>query len=113
MLDRPLLVYSTFPDADQALALGEELVRAGLAACVNVLPGMRSVYSWRGAVERGDEAVAIIKTREGRREAVRAALKARHPYETPIILFLPTEGGDPDTVAWLLAETGAQPAADG
>lgn len=107
MRDRPLLVYSTFPDADRALAVGEELVRARLAACVNVLPGMRSVYAWKGAVERGEEAVAIFKTRVGLREAVRVALKQRHPYETPIILFIPTEGGDAATLEWLLAETGA------
>lgn len=112
-MERPLLVYSTFPDGDIALTVGEELVRAGLAACVNVLPGMRSVYAWKGAVERGEEVVAIIKTREGLEEAVRAALKQRHPYETPIILFLPVSGGDPGTVAWLLAETGLRAGAGG
>ena len=104
-MDRPLLVYSTFPDAERALAVGEELVRAGLAACVNILPGMRSVYAWKGAIERGDEVVAIFKTREGLREPVRASLKERHPYETPIILFLETAGGDEATVAWLVGET--------
>jgi periplasmic divalent cation tolerance protein len=51
--------------------------------------------------------VALVKSREGRRDAVAAALKARHPYETPIILFLDVAGGDPATLAWLLRETGA------
>jgi periplasmic divalent cation tolerance protein len=50
--------------------------------------------------------VGILKTRTGLREAVRAALKQRHPYETPIILFIEPTGGDSDTVAWLAAETG-------
>ena len=106
-MERPLLVYTTFPDAQTALAIGEELVRAKLAACVNVLPGMLSVYAWKGAVERADEVVAIVKTREGLAERLSAVLKQRHPYETPIILHLPVTGADADTLAWILAETGA------
>ncbi len=104
-MDRPLLVYTTFPDVDIALSVGEGLVRDRLIACVNVLPGMRSVYAWKGEIEGGEEVVAIVKTREGLREAVAEALKARHPYETPIILFLEVAGGHPATLAWLLAET--------
>jgi periplasmic divalent cation tolerance protein len=105
-MDRPLLVYTTFPDAETALAVGRELVAEKLAACVNVLPGMRSVYAWKGAIEGGEEAVAIVKTRDGLRDAVAESLKARHPYETPIILFLDVSGGHPATLAWLLGETG-------
>ena len=56
---------------------------------------------------RGGEAVAILKTREGLRERVRDALKARHPYETPIILYLEVSGGHPATLDWLFGETGA------
>lgn len=104
-MDNPLLVYTTFPDADTGLSIGEELVRAGLAACVNVIPGMRSVYAWKGEVERGEEAIGIVKTRTGLKEAVRAVLKERHPYETPVILFLEPAGGDAGTLAWLMAET--------
>ena len=104
-MDGPLLVYTTFPDADTGLSIGEELVRAGIVACVNVIPGMRSVYAWKGEVERGEEAVGILKTRTGLRDAVRAALKERHPYETPILFFIEPEGADPDTLAWLVGET--------
>ncbi|NEU12588.1 divalent-cation tolerance protein CutA [Methylobacterium sp. BTF04] len=107
-MERPLLVYTTFPDAEVALAVGEALVRLRLAACVNVLPGMASVYAWKGHVERADEVVALIKTRESLADAVNAALKRRHPYETPIILHLPVAGADPDTVAWILSETATQ-----
>ncbi|GJE02430.1 divalent-cation tolerance protein CutA [Methylobacterium isbiliense] len=103
-MERGLLVYTTFPDAETALAVGEALVREGLAACVNVLPGMRSVYAWKGAVERGEEVVAILKSREGLAEALSHALKARHPYETPIVLHWPV-GAEAGTAAWLLAET--------
>jgi periplasmic divalent cation tolerance protein len=109
-MERPLLVYTTFPDADTALTIGEGLVRERLIACINVLPGMRSVYAWKGAIEQGQEVVAILKTRTGLSDDVRATLKARHPYETPIILFLEPTGGDEDTLAWLLRETGASAA---
>ena len=108
-MERPLLVYTTFPDAETALGVGEDLVRAKLAACVNVLPGMRSVYAWKGAVERGAEVVAILKTREGLAANLAAALKARHPYETPIILHLPVADADADTAAWIVAETQPPP----
>jgi periplasmic divalent cation tolerance protein len=104
-MDRPLLVYTTFPDLDTGLAIGEALVRAKLAACVNVWPGMRSVYAWKGAVERADEVVGIVKTRVGLKEEVAAALKSRHPYETPIVLFVEPTGADEATLAWILGET--------
>jgi periplasmic divalent cation tolerance protein len=105
-MERPLLVYTTFPDAATALDVGEALVRARLAACVNVIPGMQSVYAWKGAVERGTEVVAILKSREPLADALATELKRRHPYETPIILHLPVSDADPDTAAWIRAETG-------
>ena len=73
---------------------------------MNVLPGMRSVYAWKGAVEKAEEVVAILKSRESLSGPLAAALKARHPYETPIILHLPVAEADPDTEAWIRAETG-------
>jgi periplasmic divalent cation tolerance protein len=108
-MERPLLVYTTFPDAASAVNIGEALVRERLIACINVLPGMLSVYSWKGSVERSEEVAALLKTRAGLAGALSAALKARHPYDTPIILHLPVVGSDPDTAAWILAETGADP----
>ncbi|MGO4705892.1 divalent-cation tolerance protein CutA [Microvirga sp. 2MCAF38] len=104
-MEQPLLVYTTFPDADTALSIGEELVRNRLIACMNVLPGMVSVYAWKGKIERGEEVVAILKTVTRRREDVHTALKDRHPYETPIIFFIEPTGVDAGTLAWLLAET--------
>ncbi len=104
-MDRPLLVYTTFPDVDIALAIGEGLVRDGLIACMNVLPGMRSVYAWKGAVEQGQEAVGILKTRKGLQDQVHRVLKERHPYETPVILFIEPTGADVATLEWLVTET--------
>jgi periplasmic divalent cation tolerance protein len=106
-MDRPLLVYTTFPDVDIALSIGEGLVRDRLIACINVLPGMRSVYAWKGAVEQGQEAVAILKTRKGLQDQVHQALRERHPYETPVVLFIEPTGGDAATLEWLLTETAA------
>lgn len=104
-MERPLLVYTTFPDTDAALSVGESMVREKLVACMNVLPGMASVYMWKGHVERGQEVVAILKTCKRRQDDVHRALKAKHPYETPIILFIEPAGADADTLAWLTAET--------
>ncbi|MCJ2011986.1 divalent-cation tolerance protein CutA [Methylobacterium sp. J-076] len=108
-MERPLLVYTTFPDEASALNIGEALVRERLVACVNVLPGMRSVYAWKGAVERAHEVVALLKSREGLKDILFAAVKARHPYDTPILFALPVAEADPDTLAWILEETQAPP----
>lgn len=104
-MDRPLLVYTTFPDMDTALSIGEGLVRDGLIACINALPGMRSVYAWKGAVERGEEIVGILKTRKGLQDRVQQALRDRHPYETPIMLFIEPTGADAATMEWIFEET--------
>jgi periplasmic divalent cation tolerance protein len=72
---------------------------------VNILPGMISIFRWRGMVERAEEVVMIVKTRASLREKVAAAVRARHPYETPAIVFLPTEGGDTGYVNWIFEET--------
>lgn len=110
MSDAALLVYTTFPDEETALAIGETLVRDRLAACMNVLPGMRSVYRWKEEVERGAEVVGIVKTCAALRDEVAAALAARHPYETPVILFFEPDS-TPATLAWLVESTAA-PLAD-
>ena len=104
-MESPLLVYTTFPDVDTALSIGEELVRDRLIACINVLPGMRSIYAWQGTVERAEEAVAILKTRKGLEEKVRQVLKVRHPYDTPVIVFIEPGGADQGTLDWIMAET--------
>ena len=108
-MDRPLLVYTTFPDMDIALSVGEGLVRDRLIACINVLPGMHSVYAWKGSIERGQEVVAILKTRAGLRDRVHRVLNEKHPYETPVILFIEPTGGDEATLEWILTETVESP----
>lgn len=101
-----IFVYTTFPSLAEAEQVGRAVVEQGLAACVNLVPGMISHYRWQGQVERGEEVVGIFKTRAARAEAVAAAVRAMHSYTTPAIVFLPAEGGDPAYLAWIAAETG-------
>jgi periplasmic divalent cation tolerance protein len=103
--DKAVLIYATYPDPETAEAEGRALVEAGLAACVNILPGMVSVYRWEGAVERSEECVMIIKTRAVLADAAIAAAKGRHPYTTPAFVILPVEGGSADYLDWIVAST--------
>jgi periplasmic divalent cation tolerance protein len=105
-MERAVFVYTTFPSVVEAEKAGNALVGARLAACVNILPGMISVYRWQGAVERAEEVVMIVKTRASLAEGVRASVRATHPYDTPAIVVLPVESVDERYFAWILAETG-------
>jgi periplasmic divalent cation tolerance protein len=104
-MERAIFVYTTYPSIVEADETGRALVAQRLAACVNILPGMISHYRWQGALERGEEAVMLIKTRASLAEAVLAEVKARHPYETPAILVLPIESVEQTYLAWVMAET--------
>jgi periplasmic divalent cation tolerance protein len=106
--DRAVLVYTTYPAFVEAEAAGRTLVERRLAACVNILPGMVSLYRWQGAIERGDEVVMIIKTRATLIERVRTAVKQMHSYTTPAILVIPVDQVDPDYNAWIMAETAGE-----
>jgi periplasmic divalent cation tolerance protein len=104
-MERAVFLYTTYPSAVEAEAAGRALVERRLCACVNILPGMVSLYWWQGKIDRGDEVVMIIKTRASLAEAVRAAVRQMHSYTTPAILVLPVETVDPDYHAWIVAET--------
>jgi periplasmic divalent cation tolerance protein len=104
-MERAVFVYTTYPAVVEAERAGRTLVERRLAACVNILPGMISLYWWQGKIDRGDEVVMIIKTRASLAEAVRAAVKEMHSYTTPAILVLPIESVDPAYHAWIVAET--------
>ncbi len=104
-MEKPLIVYSTFPDSETALAVGETLIERHLAACINVLPGMESVYRWQGKIERASEAVAIFKSRAGLCQPLMSGIRELHPYETPVIIALDVADIDADTLVWLIGET--------
>jgi len=101
-----VFIYVTHPDAAQAAILGRALVEQRLAACVNILPGMQTIYRWNDAIEDGHEAVMIVKTRFTLFEDVRSLILRQHPYECPCIVALPVADGHPDYLAWLARESG-------
>jgi periplasmic divalent cation tolerance protein len=104
-MERAVFVYTTWPTTVEAEEAGRTLVELRLAACVNILPGMISHYRWEGNVERGEEAVMIVKTRASLSSAVEAAVKELHPYSTPAILVIALESVERNYLGWLLAET--------
>ena len=106
-----LLVLTTLPDRASAQALAAALVGERLAACVNILSPCQSVYRWQGAVNTDDEVPLLIKTCEARYAALEAAIRAQHPYATPEIIAVPVVHGLPDYLAWVDAETRAEPGA--
>ncbi len=96
-----LLVLTTVARAEDAERLAEELVGRRLAACVNVLPGVRSIYRWKGAIEREEERLLLVKTRADRFEALREAILSLHPYEVPEVVAVPIEAGSAAYLRWL------------
>lgn len=101
-----LVVLVTAPTAEQAVELARALVDERLAACGNVLAGVRSVYRWEGSVHEDAEALLVLKTTRARFEALRERVIALHPYQVPEVLALPVEAGSADYLAWIAAETG-------
>ena len=94
-------LHVTMPDAEQAASLARVLVSEGLAACVNVVPGVRSVYTWEGRIHEDDEVLCLIKTRPSIFDRVRDRILALHPSEVPEILAFAVDDGSPAYLAWL------------
>ena len=102
-----LLVLTNLPDRAAAERLAALLIEQRLAACVNILAPCRSVYRWKGAVQREEEHPMLIKTTAGRYAALEKVLRAGHPYELPEIIAVPIERGLPAYLDWVAAETRA------
>jgi periplasmic divalent cation tolerance protein len=96
-----LVVLSTVGKAEDAERIGRELVERRLAACVNVVPGVTSIYRWKGDVEREEERLLVIKTTAEQFPALRDALVTLHPYEVPEVVALRIEDGYEPYLAWL------------
>jgi periplasmic divalent cation tolerance protein len=97
------MVYATFPSVEAAMDVGRALVEEHLAGCINILPGMTSIYVWEGKTGQASEAVLIAKTIAGRAEDCITFIRARHTYDVPAILVLPIIGGSADYLDWLRA----------
>ena len=106
-MERAVFVYTTWPSAVEAEKAGGALIERRLAACVNILPNMVSIYRWEGKIERGEEAVMIVKTRASLAEAVEGVVKEMHSYTTPAIVVVPLESVEGIYLGWILAETEA------
>lgn len=101
-----ILVLTTIEASADAGTLARTLVEDRLAACVNILPPMQSIYRWEGAVESADERQLVIKTTNGQRAALEARLLELHPYEVPEVLVVPVGGGAEAYLAWLRESVG-------
>lgn len=101
-----VFVYMTAGSPEEAERIGRTLVEERLAACVNLLPGMRSIYRWQGVVETGEEVVLIAKTRADRFDALRARVRDLHSYAVPCIVELPLGRGDAPYLDWLARDSG-------
>ncbi|WFP52057.1 divalent-cation tolerance protein CutA [Methylomonas sp. EFPC3] len=95
------LILCTCPDADCAENLAHALIAEKLAACVNIVPGVRSVYQWQGQIETAQEHLLLIKSRQDRYPAIVAAVTKLHPYEVPEIIALDIERGSQDYLQWI------------
>ncbi|MDH4114423.1 MAG: divalent-cation tolerance protein CutA [Burkholderiaceae bacterium] len=104
-MSEPLLVLTNCPDDGIADRIARSLVESGLAACVNRLAPVASVYRWQGVVERDTETPLLIKTTRGRYAEVEQAIRALHPYEVPEIIALAIDGGFAPYLQWIGDET--------
>lgn len=103
----PILVLTTFPDFDTAQRMSQEMVRAKLAACVNIVPAGQSIYMWEGKICKETEHIAIIKSIDDCYESLELYIKEQHPYELPEIISTPITNASKDYLAWLTENTAA------
>jgi periplasmic divalent cation tolerance protein len=104
LADLVRVAFSTAPDADTGARIAQTLVEERLAACVNVIPGIRSIYRWQGQIEDDREVLLVIKTCAERIDALAERLSALHPYQLPELLTLPVAGGLAPYLEWVLGE---------
>jgi periplasmic divalent cation tolerance protein len=95
------MLYCTCPDDEVAATVATHIVARGLAACVNRVPGLTSVYKWAGELRTGTEVLLLIKTASDRVEALTAELVKIHPYELPEIIVVPVSGGHQPYLDWI------------
>lgn len=95
------LILCTCPDVEVADKLAGTLISQKLAACVNILPGVRSVYEWQGEIETAQEHLLLIKSHQDRYAAIEATLKSLHPYQLPEIIAVAIESGSLDYLKWI------------
>ena len=106
MNDPAFLVLSTFPTADAARQIARRLVEEHLVACANILPGVESIYVWKGNVETAGETLVLFKTTQENYPRVERRIRELHPYEVPEIVALEFAAVQPDYLKWLRESCG-------
>ena len=96
-----VIVLNTCPDKDTATSVASALIQQHLAACVNILPGLTSIFHWQGQIESSEEVLLLIKTTQTAYDAVQATICDIHPYELPEIIAVPINAGLPAYLAWI------------
>ena len=96
-----LLVLTTAGSENEARKIAETLVERRLAACVSIVPRIKSVYRWEGKVEEAEEYLLLIKTAKAKEEQVRAAIRELHSYELPECIAIPIDSGSSEYLKWL------------
>jgi periplasmic divalent cation tolerance protein len=104
-MEQALLVMTNLADIASAQILARALVEQRLAACVNMLPGTRSIYRWNDSIEEDAEVTLLIKTTAARYAELEQAIRALHPYELPEVIAVPVSAGLPAYLAWIAQET--------
>ena len=106
MAEKILLALSTFPDAEIARRISNQLVSERFAACANILPSVESIYRWNEKIESGNETFAFFKVSEDRQSAFQEKLRSLHPYDIPEIIFVPVASGLEEYLQWVSENCG-------
>jgi len=106
MPEKILLALSTFPDAETARRISNELVAQKFVACANIMPSVESIYTWKGKIEKADETLVFFKLSEVRQAAFQEKLRSLHPYDVSEIVFVPISSGLPDYLRWVAENCG-------
>ncbi|XP_054714648.1 protein CutA homolog isoform X2 [Uloborus diversus] len=93
--------YVTAPNEDAAKKLAEGLVKEKLAGCVNIIPGIHSIYEWKGEIQKDAEVLMVIKSRTSRLEEMTKFIRENHPYEVCEVISTPIQQGNPPYLKWL------------
>jgi periplasmic divalent cation tolerance protein len=101
MPERILLALSTFPDAETARQISDQLVTGRFAACANIFPSVESIYRWKEEIEAGSETLVFFKVSEDQQSAFQDQLRSLHPYDVPEIIFVPVASGLPEYLQWV------------
>ncbi len=96
-----IVLFCTVPGREVANAVADTLVGRGLAACVNIIPGLLSVYTWKGEICRDEEMLCVIKSRASLFSSIEGAIREVHPYEVPEIISLPILQGHASYLRWI------------